>query len=127
MRLNNKLNGCSLEQDGEDFYIVGADSVRKKLGSTTAYRIYADLIGFTGLYYEISVTKYPNYKELTLDNFYFTAAGTHTPGNAANACPRLNSYDNNSGILTLYNSWGGSIAYVELWVIPDIAKKVILT
>ncbi|MCM1124273.1 MAG: hypothetical protein NC416_16950, partial [Eubacterium sp.] len=33
--LNNKLNGCSLEQDGEDFYIVGADSVRKKLGSGT--------------------------------------------------------------------------------------------
>lgn len=32
-KLNNKLNGCSLEQDGEDFYIVGADSVRKKLGS----------------------------------------------------------------------------------------------
>ena len=31
--LNNKLNGCSLEQVGEDFYIVGADSVRKKLGS----------------------------------------------------------------------------------------------
>lgn len=30
---NSSLNGCSLEQDGEDFYIVGADSVRKKLGS----------------------------------------------------------------------------------------------
>ena len=29
----NKLNGCSLEQVGEDFYIVGADSVRKKLCS----------------------------------------------------------------------------------------------
>lgn len=32
--LINGLNGCSIEQDGEDFYIVGADSVRKKLGST---------------------------------------------------------------------------------------------
>ena len=31
--LNNNLNGCSLEQEGNDFYIVGADSVRKKLGS----------------------------------------------------------------------------------------------
>lgn len=31
--INNKLNGCSLEQDGEDFYIVGADAVRKKLCS----------------------------------------------------------------------------------------------
>lgn len=33
MAINSSLNGCSLEQDGEDFYIVGADSVRKKLGS----------------------------------------------------------------------------------------------
>lgn len=31
--LINKLNGCSLEQDGNNFYIVGADAVRKKLGS----------------------------------------------------------------------------------------------
>ncbi len=29
----NNLNGCSFEQAGEDFYIVGADSVRKKLCS----------------------------------------------------------------------------------------------
>lgn len=31
--LNNKLGGCSLEQSGNDFFIVGADAVRKKLGS----------------------------------------------------------------------------------------------
>lgn len=31
--LNNNLGGCSLERKGNDFYIVGADSVRKKLGS----------------------------------------------------------------------------------------------
>ena len=47
--LNNKLNGCSLEQVGEDFYIVGADSVRKKLGklnfvlSTSVTIYYQDL------------------------------------------------------------------------------------
>lgn len=29
----NNLGGCQLTQEGEDFYIVGADSVRKKLGS----------------------------------------------------------------------------------------------
>ena len=32
--LNRDLGGCSLEQNGEDFYVVGADSVRKKLGSS---------------------------------------------------------------------------------------------
>lgn len=29
---NNKLGGCSFEQNGNAFYVVGADSVRKKLG-----------------------------------------------------------------------------------------------
>mgnify|MGYP004530457215 CR=1 FL=1 len=31
--LSNDLGGCSLEQENGNFYIVGADSVRKKLGS----------------------------------------------------------------------------------------------
>lgn len=31
--LNNKLGNCSLIQEGNNFYIVGADAVRKKLGS----------------------------------------------------------------------------------------------
>ena len=41
--LYNNLNGCSFEQSGEDFYIVGADSVRKKLGSNelTLYGTYS--------------------------------------------------------------------------------------
>ncbi len=38
--LNDKLAGCSFEQEGNDFYIVGADAVRKKLGSGD-YRITA--------------------------------------------------------------------------------------
>ena len=32
-KLISDLGGCSLEQDGENFYVVGADAVRKKLGS----------------------------------------------------------------------------------------------
>ena len=31
--LNSDLGGCSLEQEGGNFYIVGADAVRKKLGN----------------------------------------------------------------------------------------------
>lgn len=34
----NNLGGCQFAQEGNDFYIVGADSVRKKLGSGN-YRI----------------------------------------------------------------------------------------
>ena len=37
--LNRDLGGCSLEQDGVDFYIVGADAVRKKLGETPEYSV----------------------------------------------------------------------------------------
>ena len=35
--LNRDLGGCSFEQDGVDFYIVGADSVRKKLAESPEY------------------------------------------------------------------------------------------
>ena len=31
--LNANLGGCSLEQEGGNFYITGADAVRKKLGN----------------------------------------------------------------------------------------------
>ena len=35
--LYSSLNGCSFEQIGNSFYIIGADAVRKKLGSVTLY------------------------------------------------------------------------------------------
>ena len=35
--LYSSLNGCSFEQEGNNFYIIGADAVRKKLGSVTLY------------------------------------------------------------------------------------------
>lgn len=33
--LNNDLGGCKLSQEGNNFYITGADAVRKKLGEGT--------------------------------------------------------------------------------------------
>lgn len=35
--VNSSLNGCSFEQEGNNFYIIGADAARKKLGSVTLY------------------------------------------------------------------------------------------
>ena len=35
--VNSSLNGCSFEQEGNSFYIIGADAVRKKMGSVTLY------------------------------------------------------------------------------------------
>lgn len=34
---NSNLGGCSFEQEGNDFYITGADSVRKKLAESPEY------------------------------------------------------------------------------------------
>ena len=36
-KLNSDLGGCALSQEGNDFYITGADAVRKKLGSATVF------------------------------------------------------------------------------------------
>ena len=41
-QLAQKMGGCTLEQKGEDFFIVGADSVRKKLGSGELEILYED-------------------------------------------------------------------------------------
>ena len=37
--LNRDLGGCSLEQENGNFYIVGADSVRKKLAESPEYSV----------------------------------------------------------------------------------------
>ena len=54
--LNNNLGGCQLTQEGEDFYIVGADSVRKKLGSENV----AHIISFQ--HSSPAGARYPSYK-----------------------------------------------------------------
>lgn len=68
--LNDKLSGCSLEQDGEDFYIVGADAVRKKLGDKgTIKRFNASSVSGSseGSYpFTFSLKgKYENYQHIT--------------------------------------------------------------
>ena len=37
--LNRDLGGCSFEQEGDNFYVVGADAVRKKLGESIFEKI----------------------------------------------------------------------------------------
>ena len=59
--LNNKLGNCSLEQEGNDFFIVGADAVRKKLGSGN-FRIHYKL-QCTGPWTPIVSTGYFDFKD----------------------------------------------------------------
>lgn len=72
--LINDLGGCSLEQEGEDFYIVGADAVRKKLGSGTIKKIVASQLEYTfrGTYsfsYDFSEA-YVNYDKITVSDIF---------------------------------------------------------
>lgn len=73
--LSRDLGGCSLEQDGVDFYIVGADAVRKKLTGNDIYEItYNDGNGWAGKgTIQLDVTNIPDYATLSLDNFKYVA------------------------------------------------------
>lgn len=66
--LSNNLGHCRIEQEGEDFFIVGADSVRKKLGRQAALYTRAvqisngnTFISTAGLPVLIFVTSQPSY------------------------------------------------------------------
>lgn len=73
--LNRDLGGCSLEQDGVDFYIVGADAVRKKLTGNDIYEIaYNEGNGWAGKgTIQLDVTNIPDYATLSLDSFKYVA------------------------------------------------------
>ena len=72
---NRDLGGCSLEQDGVDFYIVGADAVRKKLTGNDIYEIaYNEGNGWAGKgTIQLDVTNIPDYATLSLDSFKYVA------------------------------------------------------
>ena len=73
--LSRDLGGCSLEQDGVDFYIVGADAVRKKLTGNDIYEIaYNEGNGWAGKgTIQLDVTNIPDYATLSLDSFKYVA------------------------------------------------------
>ena len=90
---NSNFGGCSFEQEGNDFYITGADSVRKKLGSsgisgtleTVAVRdrtvmtrnyVFNDTGDYTSLV--LNVKNPPNGGNETSATVYGTAIGTST-------------------------------------------------
>ena len=73
--LSRDLGGCSLEQEGGNFYIVGADSVRKKLTGNDIYEIaYNEGNGWAGKEtIQLDVTNIPDYAALSLDSFKYVA------------------------------------------------------
>lgn len=73
--LSRDLGGCSFEQDGVDFYIVGADAVRKKLTGNDIYEIaYNEGNCWAGKEtIQLDVTNIPDYATLSLDSFKYVA------------------------------------------------------
>lgn len=69
---NSSLDGCSFEQDGEDFYIVGADSVRKKLGSGNLKIIKSGALWKNGEYVNINLGA-------TYKHIYLVVTNSNTP------------------------------------------------
>lgn len=116
--LNNKLGNCKLIQEGSDFYIIGADSVRKKLGSSERTQIFS---GNSKTAHTVNVTKYDGYRDFTLANFCINNATIEfeygpTPDNTGNV---LGSYNKSTGVLTLNEcteSFPGGTMYIQYTV-----------
>ena len=80
--LNNNLGGCQLTQEGNDFFIIGADSVRKKLDSHEIV-----LLGTVTSTTTFDLSDYTGYETFELDkNILGYVSG---------------SYDQSTGILTV--------------------------
>ena len=73
--LNRDLGGCSLEQDGVDFYNVGGYAMRKKKTRNDIYEIaYNEGNGWAGKgTIQLDVTNIPDYATLSLDSFKYVA------------------------------------------------------
>lgn len=100
-----------MEQDGEDFYIVGADSVRKKLGSGTPERI-TIFSGNSASSHIVDVTQYNGWETFTVENFCLdNVSVTYSQGRDFSAKNKIiNRYDATTGKLYL-NSSGSSDGY----------------
>lgn len=107
---NRDLGGCSLEQEGGNFYIVGADSVRKKLTGNDIYEIaYNEGNGWAGKgTIQLDVTNIPDYAALSMDSFKYVAllSSSGTGGDIGEITSsymgvKVIGYDSNIGKLSI--------------------------
>lgn len=105
-KLNNNLGGCQLAQEGNDFYIVSADSVRKKLGSAlyhlgkTKANIQVGKPSATSTTFNVSAIS--GYQNFTIDNFIASASGYGLCVASAGYYASVSkSYNASTGVLTI--------------------------
>ena len=108
--LSRDLGGCSLEQEGGNFYIVGADSVRKKLTGNDIYEnAYNEGNGWAGKgTIQLDVTNIPDYAALSMDSFKYVAllSSSGTGGDIGEITSsymgvKVIGYDSNIGKLSI--------------------------
>lgn len=104
--LNNNLGGCQFTQEGNDFYIVGADSVRKKLGSALYYlgKTKSNMQGTkpSATSTSFNVSAINGYQSFTVDNFIASANGYGlVVGGAGYYASVTKTYNPSTGILTV--------------------------
>lgn len=104
--LNNNLGGCQLTQEGNDFFIIGADSVRKKLDSHEIV-----LLGTVTSTTTFDLSDYTGYETFELDkNILGYVSG---------------SYDQSTGILTVnQNTVSGYVTVSGYGYVMDVAGNL---
>lgn len=116
--INSNFGGCSFEQEGNDFYITGADAVRKKLGSfdigsisvlsKSATLIFNSTSGSVEKTISVaqSLTLYKNlFPVITSVEIPFTSTSYFNMKHTFSF-----SYNSNTGVLTVKRSSNGNMA-----------------
>lgn len=117
--VNEKLGGCKLSQDENgNFFIEGADSVKKKLGnlwldlspyaneysgSTFTYSVYEHYSDFRNLTNENFKVGYVGLGSLSASAYVYALDGGASGGGSGTVGEPVVSYNNITGILTVSN------------------------
>ena len=100
--LSSDLGGCSLEQEDGNFYIVGADSVRKKLGDPDIKKHQITGKTFSVKASEISASKILG---VGIEKFSYSVGVDNA--NWSYGCSISSSYSDDSASGSVSATWGG--------------------
>lgn len=117
--LNQNMGGCVLSQEGNDFFITGADSVRKKLGSQVI-----DL----GTGTSFNVKSYDGYQNFTVDNFLIkTFSGSSIKAGTSQAPGEGEQGEGSVSLTKSYNASTGKLTcYLTLTAVTRSSLKYTL-
>ena len=100
--LSRDLGGCSFEQEGDNFYVVGADAVRKKLCNEVL-----SAGPFNGTDYDVKKV-FPDYyaDRILGQNLFFMPTSFYAAHNGATFAV-TSTYNKSTGVLSVRSNTGG--------------------